>query len=90
MLWADERILTHNAELIKINIMQKHIDAAKVISSQVNFLPKKSSLNIFFAQNLFYLQQQRARATGGVYVHTDFDTKEKALSGAKAAEKGLK
>ena len=25
-----------------------------------------------------------------VYVPTDFDTKEKALSGAKAAEKGLK
>ena len=28
--------------------------------------------------------------TGQFYVHTDFDTKEKALSGAKAAEKGLK
>lgn len=27
---------------------------------------------------------------GWVYVPTDFDTKEKALSGAKAAEKGLK
>ena len=26
----------------------------------------------------------------GVYVPTDFDTKEKALSGAKTAEKGLK
>lgn len=26
----------------------------------------------------------------GIYVPTDFDTKEKALSGAKAAEKGLK
>ena len=25
-----------------------------------------------------------------IYVPTDFDTKEKALSGAKAAEKGLK
>lgn len=29
-------------------------------------------------------------ATGGVYVPADFDTIEKALSGAKAAEKGLK
>ena len=28
--------------------------------------------------------------TGRVYVPADFDTKEKALSGAKAAEKGLK
>ena len=33
----------------------------------------------------------KAKSTAGrVYVHTDFDTKEKALSGAKAAEKGLK
>lgn len=31
-----------------------------------------------------------AVAAGGIYVPTDFDTKEKALSGAKAAEKGLK
>ena len=29
-------------------------------------------------------------AAGWLYVPTDFDTKEKALSGAKAAEKGLK
>lgn len=31
-----------------------------------------------------------ARGARGFYVPTDFDTKEKALSGAKAAEKGLK
>ena len=31
-----------------------------------------------------------AGAAGWFYVPTDFDTKEKALSGAKAAEKGLK
>ena len=31
-----------------------------------------------------------ACAAGRLYVPTDFDTKEKALSGAKAAEKGLK
>ena len=31
-----------------------------------------------------------AGSTSWVYVPTDFDTKEKALSGAKAAEKGLK
>ena len=36
------------------------------------------------------IDQQRAGTAGRVYVHTDFDTKEKALSGAKAAEKGLK
>ena len=31
-----------------------------------------------------------SRVVGRIYVLTDFDTKEKALSGAKAAEKGLK
>ena len=32
----------------------------------------------------------RSRIIGWIYVPTDFDTKEKALSVAKAAEKGLK
>lgn len=31
-----------------------------------------------------------ARIIWWIYVPTDFDTKEKALSGEKAAEKGLK
>ena len=31
-----------------------------------------------------------AGVIGWIYVPTDFDTKEKALSGAKTAEKGLK
>lgn len=31
-----------------------------------------------------------AALAGEIYVPTDFDTKEKALSGAKTAEKGLK
>lgn len=35
-------------------------------------------------------QQEATAATAGVYVPTDFDTIEKAFSGAKAAEKGLK
>ena len=34
--------------------------------------------------------EELAEGAGRVYVPTDFDTKEKALSGAKATEKGLK
>ena len=34
--------------------------------------------------------EEIAHAAGRLYVPTDFDTKEKALSGANAAEKGLK
>jgi len=36
------------------------------------------------------LRQEIAGAAGRIDVPTGFDTKEKALSGAKAAEKGLK
>ena len=35
-------------------------------------------------------KDKAARSTRQLYVPADFDTREKALSGAKAAEKGLK
>lgn len=41
-------------------------------------------------QPLGDLPQKHAGLARRVYVPTDFDTKEKALSGAKTAEKGLK
>lgn len=42
------------------------------------------------AQREVRLGQEVAAAAGRVYVLTDFDTIEKAFSGAKAAEKGSK
>lgn len=48
---------------------------------------------MFFPKFILQLHpsnQNKTTPTHWVYVHTDFDTKEKALSGAKAAEKGLK
>jgi hypothetical protein len=39
---------------------------------------------------LVLVNKVMTRVVGWVYVPTDFDTKEKALSVAKAAEKGLK
>ena len=41
-------------------------------------------------QMLQRTDKETASAAGKIYVPTDFDTKEKALSGANAAEKGLK
>lgn len=70
--------------------MQEHIDAAEVVSGQVDLLTVEASLDIILAQHFFHLQQQRTGAAGRVYVLTDFDTIEKAFSGAKAAEKGSK
>ena len=90
MLRIQQRIFMGNVKLVKINIMQEHIDTAKVICSQVDFLTIKALTDILFAENFRRFQKQRTRTTGRVYVPTDFDTKGKALSGAKAAEKGLK
>ena len=47
-------------------------------------------LLLLAALELVPIDKVVAGVVGRVYVPTDFDTKEKALSGAKAAEKGLK
>ena len=49
-------------------------------------------LILFFlrAHEIVCINEVIAGVVGRVYVPTDFDTKEKALSGAKAAKKGLK
>ena len=90
MLRADQGILPHDAEFVKFNVVQEHINAAEVVSSQVNLLPEEAALDVFLAQNFFHLQKQGTAATGGIYVPTDFDTIEKAFSGVKTAEKGIK
>ena len=48
------------------------------------------TVQLAFAHALREHPEEVAHAAGRFYVPTDFDTKEKALSGAKAAEKGLK
>ena len=90
MLGFGQCVLTGNVEFVKANIMEKHIDAAEVVGSDIDLLPIIAPLYSVFAQHLPGLQKQGTGPAGRVYVHTDFDTKEKALSGAKAAEKGLK
>ena len=90
MLRRQQGIFMGNVKLIKINVMQEHIDTAEVVCSQVNFLTVKSLTDILFAKNFRRFQKQRTRTASRVYVLTDFDTIEKAFSGAKAAEKGSK
>ena len=90
MLGGRQRVLTGDVELVKAHVMEEHIDTAKVVGGDVDLLPEVAELHAVLAQHLGSFQQQRAGAAGRVYVPTDFDTKEKALSVAKAAEKGLK
>ncbi len=42
MLWINKRIFVSNIKFIVINIVQKHIDTAKVICSYIDFLTVKN------------------------------------------------
>ncbi len=66
MLRRKQHVFPHDAKFIKVDIVQEHIDATKVIGGQVNLLTEKAPLNVVLAQYLFCLQQQRTGATGGV------------------------
>ena len=48
------------------------------------------SETVIFTNITIIINKIAAKVIWWIYVPTDFDTKEKALSGAKAAEKGLK
>ena len=72
MLRCGQRVLTGNVKLIKANIMQEHIDTAKVISRDIDFLPIKAVSDGISAQNLFGFQKQRSRAAGGIVHLIDF------------------
>lgn len=50
----------------------------------------KDIILVFFFEIFAGGNKESRSATSRVYVPTDFDTIEKAFSGAKAAEKGLK
>ena len=66
MLGTEQRILPHNAELVKLDVVQEHIDAAEIVSGQVDLLTVEASLDIILAQHFFHLQQQRTGAAGWI------------------------
>lgn len=51
-----------NTEFIIADIMQKHINTAKIVGGYVDFLTEKSIADILFAKNFCKLQKQRAAA----------------------------
>ena len=57
MLRCDQRIITGNVKLIKANIMQKHIDTAKIVSRDIDFLPVKAISDGISAQSFFCFQK---------------------------------
>ena len=74
MLRIQQGVLVGNIKLVKVNIMQEHVDTAKVICSQVDFLTIKALPHIFFTEYLRHFQKQRAGTAGGVRCPNKNDT----------------
>ena len=55
---SDKRVIVCYVKLIKVNVVQEHIDSAKVICSKIYFLTVKALTNIFLAKNLSRFQKQ--------------------------------
>ena len=55
MLRAEQGVLPDDTELVELNVVQEHIDAAEVISGQVNLLTVEAPLDIILAQHFFHL-----------------------------------
>ena len=66
MFGRSQGVLAGNIEFVKINVMQKHIDTAKVVCGYIYLLPVKALLNFIVSEHLFRLKQQRARTAGGI------------------------
>ena len=59
MLWLGQRILMSYIKFIVINIVQEHIDTAKVVGGNVDFLPEEALTNSVFSKYFRSFQQQR-------------------------------
>ena len=72
MLRIGERVLAGNIKLIKAYLMQEHVNTAKVISSDIDFLTIEAVADSIPAQKLSTFQQQGAGAAGRVISLIDF------------------
>ena len=55
---VSQRVAVSNVEFIIIHIMQKHIDTAKVVGRDVDFLPEKALSHVFFTEYLCEVKQK--------------------------------
>ena len=66
-----QRVPVGDVELLKIDVVQKHVDAAQVVGGQIDFLTEKALPHIVLAQHLGKVQQQRTGTAGGVVYFID-------------------
>ena len=58
MLGGCQGILAGHIKFVKADVMEKHINAAEVVSRDVDFLPVEAVTDGLFAQNFLRLQEQ--------------------------------
>lgn len=81
MLRRQQGIFMGNVKLVKVNVMQEHIDTAKVICSQVDFLTVKALTDILFAEDFRCFQKQRTRTASRVIYLVDLHFSSNCHSG---------
>ncbi len=72
MLGFCKRVFVGDIKLIVIDVVQEHIDTAKVVSRQVYFLTEKALPHVFFSENFSEFQKQRTRTASGIVNLIDF------------------
>ncbi|MBT9169354.1 MAG: hypothetical protein DDT19_02713 [Syntrophomonadaceae bacterium] len=58
MQWTRERIAKANIKLVVVDVMEEHINAAEVISGDVDLLPIEAQPDIFLAEYLRKIEQK--------------------------------
>lgn len=58
MLRIRQGVLAGDIELVKLNTVQEHIDAAEIVRSQVYLLPEVAHGHTLIAQNLLCFQKE--------------------------------
>lgn len=67
-----QRVAQFDVEFVVIDVVQKHIHAGEVVGGVVDFLPEEAFFDDVFVKLFFRLQEQAARAAGGVVDFVDF------------------
>ena len=81
VLWRRQRVFTGDAEFIEPDVVQKHVDSAKVVRRDVDLLPVESIPDGLFAEDFFRFEQQGTGTACRVVHFVDFGFSHRTDSG---------
>ena len=58
MVGVDERVPMRNVEVVEVDVVQEHVDAAEVVRGDVLILPVESVADVLPADDLGEFQQE--------------------------------